>query len=81
MSGLQEAFYIVSIVFYAIMFILIIALVVVAALMIRSKINRIHAQIEAKLNSATNLAEKGGEIAALAAGAAVRRAKRAIRKR
>jgi hypothetical protein len=79
MNGLQEAFYIVGLVFMGVIFILLIALLSVA-LVIRSKINRIHAQIEAKINTVTSIAEKGGEIAGLATRVVARQAKKAVRK-
>lgn len=80
MSGLQEAFYIISIVFMGVMFVLIIALVI-AVFVIRSKVNKIQRTIEDKVHTVTTIAEKGGEIAALAAGGAVRKARRALRKK
>jgi cell division protein FtsL len=80
MTGLQEAFYIIAIVFMGVMFILIIALVI-AVFVIRSKVNHIQQTIEDKVHTVTTIAEKGGEIAALAAGGAVRKAKRALGKR
>jgi hypothetical protein len=80
MSGLQEAFYIIGIIFMGIMLLLVIALVT-AVFVIRSKINRIHDRIEAKINTVTNIAEKGGELAGLAVSAAARKAKRAVRKK
>jgi cell division protein FtsL len=79
MSGLQEAFYIIAIVFMGVMFILIIALLA-AVFVIRNKVNKIQRTIEDKINTVTNIAEKGGEIAALAAGGAVRQAKKALGK-
>jgi cell division protein FtsL len=80
MSGLQEAFYVVGIVFMGVMFILIIALVA-AVFVIRSKVNKIQTAIESKINTVTSIAEKGGEIAALATGGIVRKAKKAINKK
>jgi|GEM_PF-908545 len=79
MSGLQEAFYIISIVYMSVMFILIIALVV-SVFVIRSKINKIHQMIETRVNTLTTLAEKGGELAGLAASKVAGKAKRAARK-
>jgi Flp pilus assembly pilin Flp len=80
MSGLQEAFYIFGIIYMAIM--LIIALALVAAVfVIRAKVNKIHDNLEAKINSVTNLAEKGGELAAVVSGAAVRKAKKALNRK
>lgn len=80
MSGLQEAFYIIAIVFMGVMFVLIIALVT-AVFVIRNKVNHIQQQIEDRINMVTNIAEKGGEVAAAVVGAAARKARRAINKR
>jgi cell division protein FtsL len=80
MTGLQEAFYIIAIIFMGVMFILIIALVA-AVFVIRSKVNRIQRTIEDKVHMVTTVAEKGGEIAALAAGGVVRKARKALGKR
>jgi len=77
MPGLQEAFYIIAIIFMGVMFLLLIALVA-AVFVIRNKINRIHDQIESGLNMVTNIAEKGGEVAAAVVGAAARKARRAV---
>ena len=79
MSGLQEAFYIIAIVFMAIMFVLIIALVA-AVFVIRSKINKIQQTIEERVDMVTHLAERGGELAGLAASRVAAKAKRAVRK-
>lgn len=79
MSGLQEAFYIIAIIFMGVIFIMLIALVS-AVFVIRSKINRIHDQIEAKINTVTAVAEKSGEIAGLATRIVARQAKKAVRK-
>ena len=80
MSGLQEAFYIIAIVFMGVMFILLIALVT-AVFVIRNKINKIQENIESKINAVTNIAERGGEIAGLATRVVARKAKKAIRKK
>jgi cell division protein FtsL len=79
MSGLEQAFYVMSIVYMSIMLILV-ACLVVAVFVIRSKVNHIQQQIEEKINSVTNIAEKSGELAAAAVGAATRRAKKAIKR-
>jgi cell division protein FtsL len=79
MTGLQETFYVMAIVFMVVMFILIIALVT-AVFVIRNKVNRIQHQIEAKINSVNLIAEKGGELAAAATGGILRKAKRALNK-
>lgn len=65
MNGLEQTFYIMAIIFMGISFLLLIALVS-AVFIIKSKINKIHDNIEQKINSITNLAEKGGEWAAAA---------------
>jgi len=78
MPGLQEAFYIIAIIFMGVMFILIAALVG-AVFVIRSKINKIHDTIEARVNAITSFAEKGGELAAAATSGIVRKARRAIK--
>jgi len=80
MSGLQEAFYIIAIIFMGVMFILLVALAA-AVFVIRSKINKIHDQIENRINMVTNIAERGGEVAAAVVGAAARKAKRAVARR
>lgn len=79
MTGLEQAFYIMAIIFMSIMFVIMIALVA-AVFVIKSKINHLHQQIEEKLDIVTRLAEKGGEISALAGSAVVKKAKNAIRK-
>lgn len=83
---LQETFYTMGIVFMAIIFVLLIALVA-AVFVIRSKINKIHDSIENKLNTVTSLAEKGGELSALAGSVVARtvakkakKAKKALQK-
>lgn len=80
MTGLQEAFYIIGIVFMSLMFILILALVI-SVFVIRSKINKIQKHIEDKINTVTSIAEKSGELAALATGGVVRKAKKALNRR
>jgi cell division protein FtsL len=80
MTGLEEAFYIISIVYMGVMFILIIALVV-SVFVIRNKVVHIQRTIEEKVNTVTTIAEKGGELAAMATGGAVRKAKRALSKK
>jgi cell division protein FtsL len=80
MTGLQEAFYIIGIIYMVIMLLLILALVIVA-FRIKGKVNKIHDNIEEKINSVTHLAEKGGELAALAGGKVVKKAKKALNKK
>ncbi|HET9098380.1 MAG TPA: hypothetical protein VFN51_02070 [Candidatus Saccharimonadales bacterium] len=78
MSGLQEAFYIIGIVFMSLIFILFIILVS-AVLVIRNKISSLHNEIEHKINQLTTIAEKGGEISAIASSAVIKKAKKAIK--
>lgn len=80
MTGLEEAFYIISIIYMAVMFILIIALVV-AVFKIRNKIVEMERQIEDRINQVTGIAEKGGELAAAAVNTVTRRAKKALVKK
>ena len=80
MNGLQEAFYIIAIVFMGVIFVMLIALIA-AVFVIRNKVNKIQRAIEEKINTVTTIAEKSGEIAALATGGVVRRAKRALGKK
>jgi sensor domain CHASE-containing protein len=65
MTGLEQTFYIMAIIFMAISFLLLIALLS-AVFIIKSKVNRIHDNIDKKLASITHLAEKSGEWAATA---------------
>lgn len=78
MSGLQEAFYIIGIIFMSLMLLLIIAMVA-AVFIIKSKIDKIHDTIEHKINIITNLAGAGSKLTS-AAGAVARKAKRAVKK-
>lgn len=80
MNGLEQAFYIIAIVFMSVMFILIIALVV-SVIMIRNRIVKIQHHIEQRINSVTNIAEKGGELAAAAVSGVAKKAKKAIGKK
>jgi hypothetical protein len=80
MTGLQEAFYIIGIVFMSLMFILIVVLVI-SVFVIRAKINRIHDQIEARIDTISMVAEKGGALAGMAARGVARKAKKAINKK
>jgi Na+-transporting methylmalonyl-CoA/oxaloacetate decarboxylase gamma subunit len=79
MPALQEAFYIIAIVFMGVIFLILIVLLV-AVIKIRNKVNNIQRAIEEKINTVTSIAEKGGEIAALATGGLVRKAKKAVSK-
>lgn len=80
MSGLQETFYIMGIVFMGLIFVMLIVLVS-SVLVIRSKINKIHHDIEDRVNQLTSLAEKSGEISAIAGSAMLKTAKRAMKKK
>jgi cell division protein FtsL len=79
MTGLETAFYIMAIVFMSLTFLMLIALIL-AVFVIRSKINRIHDQIEEKLDIVTGLAERGGELSATAASTVVKQAKKVFTK-
>lgn len=79
MPGLQTAYYIMAIVFMGVIFILILALIV-TVFMIRSKINKIEERIQAKVDEATDLAGRSGEILASVGKAAARTAVRKIKK-
>ena len=79
MDGLQEAFYIMAIIFMGLTFIMIIALVT-SVFVIRSKINKIHDNIEDKLNKVTSIAEKSGALSAKAGYKALKQAQKVIKK-
>jgi cell division protein FtsL len=55
--SLQDAFYVIGIVFMSLMLIIIVALVT-AVFVIKAKITHIHRQIEEKLMAVTSLSEK-----------------------
>lgn len=80
MSGLQESFYIIAIIFMGVMFILIIAQIYVAVV-IRNRIVKIQQQIEEKINTVAKVAETTGKVAAIATGGVVGGARRALRKK
>ncbi|HET7320736.1 MAG TPA: hypothetical protein VFI84_04095 [Candidatus Saccharimonadales bacterium] len=61
MSDLQTAYYIIAIVFMSVMFLILIG-VLAAVLVIRAKVNAIHARIEEKIEQVTGLAEKGSAV-------------------
>lgn len=79
MSGLQETYYIMGIIFMGLMFLLMIVLVI-AVFVIRAKINKIHAMVEDKIHTVTAFAERGGELSAAAGTALVKSAKKAFDK-
>jgi hypothetical protein len=79
MSGLQETFYIMGIVFMSLMFLMGLVLVV-SVFVIRSKIAKIHDVIEHRLDTLTHVAEKGGEFSAMASSAVFKGAKKALTK-
>jgi hypothetical protein len=58
-----------------------VALLLVSVLVIRSKVNKIHNRIEEKVDSLAHIAEKGGEIAAIATGVVAKKAKKALNKK
>lgn len=80
MSGLQETFYWMAIIFMGITFILLLALVA-AVFVIRSKINKIHAMVEERISELTSLAERGGALSAQATNAVISTAKKALKKK
>jgi hypothetical protein len=61
MPGLQEAYYIIGIVFMSLMMLLMV-IGVVAVLIIKAKINAIHRKIEEKINMVTGFANTAGEV-------------------
>lgn len=61
MTDLQTAYYIVGIVFMGLA-LLILLVMLVAVLVIRSKINAIHQRIDERLGQITDWAEKGGAV-------------------
>lgn len=77
MTGLEQTFYIMGIVFMGLMFLLMLA-IVVAVFVIRAKINKIHNMIEERINMLTSLAEKGGQLSALAGAAIAKKVKKAV---
>jgi cell division protein FtsL len=80
MNGLEQTFYIMAIVFMSLGFLFMIA-IVVAIFAIRAKINRIHDQIEDKIDMITALAERGGELTSLAGKQVLKKAKKVLNKR
>lgn len=61
MTDLQTAFYIMAIVFMSVMFLILIG-ILAAVLVIRAKVNAIHARIEEKIEQVAGLAEKGSAV-------------------
>jgi hypothetical protein len=80
MSGLQETFYIMGIIYMGLMFIIAIILLI-SVFVIRSKIVKIHDTIEHRIDMLTQIAEKGGELSAIAGSAVFKGAKRALKKK
>ena len=78
MTGLEETFYIMAIIFMSLSFVILIALVT-SVLVIRSKIIKIHEAVDEKLSAVTNFAEKGGELAGMASST-FKQAKRTFKK-
>lgn len=79
MPGLQTAYYIIAIVFMGVIFILILALIM-TVFMIRAKLNKIEERIQTKVDEATDLAGRSGEILASVGKAAARTAARKIKR-
>lgn len=79
MSGLQTAYYIIGIIFMGVIFLLIVALIVML-FMIRSKINKIEENIQLKIEEATDLAGRGGEILAAVGKTVAKRTARKVKK-
>lgn len=80
MTGLQEAFYIVGIVFMGIMLVLIAALVV-AVFVIRAKIIALERKITARVEAVADIAGKSGEILAAVGSRVVKKAARKVKRR
>jgi Na+-transporting methylmalonyl-CoA/oxaloacetate decarboxylase gamma subunit len=80
MSGLQETFYIMGIVFMALTFLILLA-IVTGVFVIRAKVNKIHDNIEHKIHTISSVAEKSGELSSLAGSVVAKQAKKAIKKR
>jgi cell division protein FtsL len=64
MTGLEQAFYIMAIVYMAIMFVLMIA-VVIAVFVIKAKIHQIQRQLEEKLAFITTTMQLGSKVAGI----------------
>ena len=79
MTGLEQTFYIMAIVYMSLMFIVLIA-ILAAVLVIKKKITKIHDKIDEKIHSVTSIAERGGELTALATNQVIKQAKKAIYK-
>jgi hypothetical protein len=83
MTGLQEAFYIMGIIFMSVMLILI-ALLISAVFVIRAKVINIEHNIQHKIDEVTDIASKSGEIAAMVgskiAGAAAKKVRKTASK-
>jgi len=58
MTDLQTTFYIMAIIFMGTMFLILLG-ILAAVLVIRAKVNAIHARIEEKIEQITGFAEKG----------------------
>ena len=78
MTGLEETFYILGIIVMSLGFIILV-LIAVSVLVIRRKINKIHDTIEQKVTEITSLAERGGELSALASSHIFKQAKKAFK--
>lgn len=83
MPGLQEAFYIIGIIFMSLMLLFII-LLIASVIVIRRKISNIENHIQQKIDDVANIATRGGEVAAKVgsklAGAAAKQVRKTARK-
>ena len=79
MTGLEQTFDIMAIIFMSLMFLLLVG-ILVAVLVIKKKITKIHDEVESKLHTVTSIAERSGELTAIATNQVIRQAKRAIHK-
>lgn len=61
MSDLQTAYYIIAIIFMSVIFLILLG-VLAAVLVIRAKVNAIHARVEEKIEQVTGFAEKGSAV-------------------
>jgi cell division protein FtsL len=80
MTGLEQTFYIMGIVFMSLCFVFMIA-IVVAIFTIRARINRIHDRIEERVDYLTTLAERSGELTSLASKTVLKQAKKVLKKK
>jgi uncharacterized protein YqhQ len=79
MTGLEQTFYIMGIIFMCLSFLLMVA-IVAAIFVIKAKINKIHDTVENKISLLTSVAGRGGELTALASKQALKQVKRVVNK-